>query len=186
MSDYKLTTGTSITRTSDGAAIPADPRNMDYQQYLTWVAIGNTPDPAQTVAQAQTARLSMFDAAAAAAYTAGFESAASGAPLWYDSDSDTQAVINRQYLIALSSPTIYSATTFFNGAPAGVTPMRARPTATSPDSAKTVQYLNAAQMVQLGNDLAATWESVKLQLWTLQAQVNAATTTAAVEAITWV
>ena len=27
-------------------AIPKDPANTDYQEYLEWVAAGNTPDPA--------------------------------------------------------------------------------------------------------------------------------------------
>ena len=27
--------------------IPVDPANTDYQEYLEWVAEGNTPDPAE-------------------------------------------------------------------------------------------------------------------------------------------
>jgi hypothetical protein len=35
-----------IVRTTDGACIPFDPDNTDYQAYLEWVAEGNTPLPA--------------------------------------------------------------------------------------------------------------------------------------------
>tara|TARA_R100000149_G_C5821382_1_gene100564 strand:+ start:552 stop:728 length:177 start_codon:yes stop_codon:yes gene_type:complete len=35
-----------ILRKEDGAVIPKNEENTDYQEYLSWVAEGNTPDPA--------------------------------------------------------------------------------------------------------------------------------------------
>ena len=42
---YTLTLNSSVSRDADGAAIPADEANTDYQAYLAWVAEGNTPNP---------------------------------------------------------------------------------------------------------------------------------------------
>ena len=38
---------TCIIRLSDSSSIPLDPENTDYQEYLKWVAEGNTPEEAE-------------------------------------------------------------------------------------------------------------------------------------------
>ena len=35
-----------VKRIADNAFIPFDPMNTDYQEYLKWIAEGNTPEPA--------------------------------------------------------------------------------------------------------------------------------------------
>ena len=54
---YKLTTSTIIIRTTDSAYISADPGNTEYQQYLAWLAAGNTPEPADPAPALDTAAL---------------------------------------------------------------------------------------------------------------------------------
>lgn len=44
---YKLQSNSDcVVRVSDGAFIPCDESNRCYQEYLQWVAEGNTPTPA--------------------------------------------------------------------------------------------------------------------------------------------
>ena len=47
---YKLTQQSNIVqRLADNAFIPFDLANRDYQEYLRWLALGNTPEPADEV-----------------------------------------------------------------------------------------------------------------------------------------
>ena len=36
-----------VNRLSDNTFIPFDPANTDYQEYLEWIAAGNTPEAAE-------------------------------------------------------------------------------------------------------------------------------------------
>jgi ABC-type glycerol-3-phosphate transport system substrate-binding protein len=42
---YQLTSSETVKRLADNAFIPFDPANRDYQEYLAWLAEGNTPNP---------------------------------------------------------------------------------------------------------------------------------------------
>ena len=48
--DIITNVATGVLRTKDGKTrqIPFDPANKDYQEYLEWVAEGNTPLPADS------------------------------------------------------------------------------------------------------------------------------------------
>ncbi|MBP2635063.1 MAG: hypothetical protein H6Q72_970 [Firmicutes bacterium] len=58
---YKLTKSTAIIRLADNANIAAKEDNRDYQEYLAWVAAGNTPEAAQTEAEILTEKTTALD-----------------------------------------------------------------------------------------------------------------------------
>lgn len=64
-SAYQLTIYNSVVRNSDGATIPFDSGNSDYQAYLAWAAAGNTADPvpAPTSAQLEATNIAAIQAA---------------------------------------------------------------------------------------------------------------------------
>ena len=87
---YALTRGVDVIRLSDGAVIPADPRNTDRQAFDAWIDAGGVPEPvhvpAPTVADYQAAIDAHVEAVAraraynSAASCAGY--AASTVPAW--------------------------------------------------------------------------------------------------------
>ena len=57
----------SILRLTDGASIPPDSKNMDYSDYLQWLALGNIPAPADVPSQAQLDKMAEVSGAAGVA-----------------------------------------------------------------------------------------------------------------------
>lgn len=49
---YQLQANGYVKRLADGAFIPNDPANSDYQAFLKWQAEGNTPEPYEAPAEA--------------------------------------------------------------------------------------------------------------------------------------
>jgi hypothetical protein len=80
MTIYKSINEKSVLRLADGANIPFDAANRDYQEYLAWVEAGNEPLPPdpipvvvpQTVSMAQ-ARLALIGAGLFSAIDAGLK-----------------------------------------------------------------------------------------------------------------
>ena len=86
---YKIQ-GTGVMRLADGAIIPADERNIDWQEYQRWLAAGGTPQPERTLTEARAqaaARITSARNGALSALTADFSGDA------WDADEATSARI---------------------------------------------------------------------------------------------
>lgn len=137
-----------------------------------------------TLEEVKAAKLTELDQAAATAYVSGFYSAASGTRLYYDSDPETQTLLTNIY--SRTKEADWETKIRYPGiAPAGQAAIRARINSDAPDTAKTVQLLDARQVKMLIDDLDTAFFRIKSTLWRLQTQVAEANTVEEVESIVW-
>ena len=131
------------------------------------------PTDAELLAVAKQAKLAEISQWTADNITGGFISSASGEPVRYDSDVDTQLTMQG---IALNVGTPLFAEKYPDGCPV-------RGVAEGKDS-KAVYLLNPQQVMQWMADLSMHIGSCKQAGWAKQAEVNACKTVAEVEAVT--
>ncbi|MFZ1109869.1 MAG: hypothetical protein WAN43_16160 [Rhodomicrobium sp.] len=126
-----IANSSAITRDSDGATIPADPRNTDWQAYQTWLAAGNAPTPAPVPPTPVPSALMWQIAAVCAAppSSLGFTP-----PTW----AQVQAAVT-----ALANPAVSAF------AASGVNPIPANSTALAAINAKLATPMTAAQLTAL-------------------------------------
>lgn len=121
--------------------------------------------PAQTFNEFKTIKLTQIDEWTAAKITGGFVSSASGEPVRYDSDLETQLTMQG---IALNVSTPLFAAKYPNGCP--VRGVR------DGDTKKSVQLLSAEQVLAWCGDLSVHIGSCKQAGWKKQAEVEACKT----------
>lgn len=130
------------------------------------------PTDAELLPAAKQAKLAEVSQWTAANITGGFISSASGEPVRYDSDVDTQLTMQG---IALNVSTPLFAAKYPNGCPV-------RGVAEGKDS-KAVYLLSPQQVMQWMADLSMHIGNCKQEGWQKQAEVNACKTVAEVDAI---
>lgn len=160
-----------------GKDIPAE--WTDNVTAVTGIAIGwiksasgtFSAPPGPSLASAQAARIAALTSAANAAIVGGFPSSALGAPHTYPTDTMSQMNMTASVTASLVPGLASTWTTQF----------------LCEDSTGLWAYLphTAAQIQKAGQDVMAAILGARVQLATLTAQVNDATTVAAVQAIVW-
>lgn len=128
--------------------------------------------PAPSLEELKQSKLTEVDTWTANKITGGFVSLASGEPVTYDSDKDTQLTMQG---IALNVQTPLFATEYPNGCPVRGYPIGS--------DVKQVYMLNAEQVMRWCADLSMHIGTCKQRGWELQAMVNACTTKEELEAI---
>lgn len=126
----------------------------------------------QTLEETKAAKLAEIDAWTAAKITGGFVSSATGAPITYDSDKDTQLTMQG---IALNVNTELFAEKYPDGCP-----VRGYPAGSE---TKQIYMLTPAQVMQWQADLSIHIGTCKQNGWAKQAEVAAAESKEKVEAI---
>lgn len=126
----------------------------------------------QTLEEAKVAKLAEIDAWTAAKITGGFVSSATGVPVTYDSDKDTQLTMQG---IALNVNTELFAEKYPTGCPV-------RGYAQGAEE-KTIYMLSAEQVMNWCADLSMHIGTCKQAGWAKQAEVQAATTKEELDAI---
>jgi hypothetical protein len=130
------------------------------------------PEPEPTFAELQQQKLREVDAWTASKITGGFVSSASGEPVTYDSDKDTQLTMQG---IALNVNTELFAEKYPTGCPV-------RGYAQGAEE-KTIYMLSAEQVMNWCADLSMHIGTCKQAGWAKQAEVQAATTKEELDAI---
>lgn len=149
---------------------------------IVWVA---PPNEERTFEQEKSAMLEKVNAWTESKITGGFVSLASGEPVTYDSDKDTQLTMQG---IALNVQTPLFAQEYPNGCPVRGYPLK-KPNGTTIEDlikqtrTKEVFMLNAEQVMRWCADLSMHIGTCKQRGWELQAQVKACTTKEELEAI---
>ena len=141
----------------------------DKGEYYECVAI-----PAPSLDELKKAKLQEVDSFIASKIVGGFVSLASGEPVTYDSDKDTQLTMQG---IALNVQTPLFATEYPDGCPVRGYPIGS--------DVKQVYMLNAEQVMRWCADLSMHIGTCKQRGWELQAQVKACNTKEELEAIVW-